>query len=297
MVTALAATCGICPPAGQFKEICFDGGETQSRNIFVLSDGTVIFLNPSAHPATSESPPGLFGVPPDMRKPLLFYLTIVRPLACEILRLMQRDIPLYTKEIWAHTTRHPRSRNEWQWTGQDVIRFMNHCHLKLMGRPLLPSTIRTAVSSLLHDNFPQLFEEPLQSIVDNQAQHTSLTSLQNYGLLSFFPVFHHIKHQLSFPALWMSQIWQWVLEIGPTNEVWHNIAISSGLRPMHRFEHLAFEKARNAIWVHYRLPQYGNDLKLCVDKLLVQKPFLYGLQVCLQDSIQFEAHCLYRLEI
>jgi hypothetical protein len=281
MVTVLAATCGICPPAGQFKHICYDGSETQSRDVFVLSDGTVIFVNPSARPAASDSPPALFGLPPDARKSFLFYLTIIRPLACEILRLMRKDVPLYAAEIWAHTTRHPRNQNEWQWTGQDVVRFMSHRHLTLMGRPLLPSTIRTAVNSLLRNNFPGLFEAPFQSIVDHQAQHTTGTSIRNYGLLSYFPAFPHIKYELPLPALMMSQIWQWVLSIGPTNEAWHDMAMSSGLRPKHHFEDLAFEHARSAIWVHYGLPQYGNDLKVHVHTLLVEKPFLYGSQVCL----------------
>jgi hypothetical protein len=120
---------------------------------------------------------------------------------------------------------------------------------------------------------------PPQSIVDDQAQHTHGTSIHNYGLLRYFPTFQHIKYELPFHSLTISQIWQWVLEIAPINEAWRDMVMASELRPVHYFADLAFEHARYAVCSHYKLNPHQTDLQHHVHTILSAKPFLCGPQV------------------
>lgn len=67
------------------------------------------------------------------------------------------------------------------------------------------------------------------SIVDKAAQHTNTTSLGHYGHLGSFPPIPGVRFDQPVRFTKISQIWHYILRLGPPNEAWITRLQNSGL--------------------------------------------------------------------
>lgn len=281
MATAFATTSGISIDGHIFKYLRFDSTEIEHRNIWKLKNDIIIFSDPSAKPRENHTTPVVFSLPPDMTLPITFYLTIMRPIICEILDFLGQNIAPFRSIVWAHVHRHPRYRVglQWSWSGVDISAHVQRFTYQHLSIALTPSNIRQINKKLFLSAFPRLFETSFTSIVDQQGQHLGKTSVINYGQLRYLPTIKNVRADQPVRFLAMSQIWQALLGIGPVGEVWRNLVLGSGIFPPLPTDcAIALEKTRHTIRLAYRLGATPNDNQRAWT-ILKHRPFLFSTDV------------------
>lgn len=276
LATTLALTGGPGIDAGQYQHLHFDSTETHCRDVWLSPDSTLMVTNPFAVLHDDNRRTCILSFPLEAAKIVLFYLTLLRPIACELLQLIGKDTPLYSTRIWAHWKRHPRPTSEWTWIGPEIHRHLRFISYTRLGVALTHTTIRLILRTLFQQRFPQLYHRASVSIVDDQAQHIYFTSLNNYGRLSYFPRIANIKPDQPIRFLSISQIWQAVVGVGPICDTWQEIALESPLvawtLPK---QDQAFQVARNLVFSLYLINQGRESIKEKVQDLLFACPFLH----------------------
>lgn len=286
MAAALSLSNALIVGEGYFKRLQYDSSSGQQRNLWILRNRMVVLSNAVAILKSFGIKADLYIFPADMVRTVIFYFTILRPLACIILQLIHKEIPSYGISIWAHYNSHSRrSSNKnlpinWLWSGEEISHCLRVLTFKYMGVALTPSITHAITKSIFQKAFASLFEISQEnSIVDDQAQHLTSTSIVHYGHLCHFPPFTNIRSDQPVKFLAVEQIWQAFIGLGPINEAWHSLSIHSGLFPSFNDDNLYLEVARGAVNRFYGLGSGLSDYKSCAQALLNDAPFMRGLKV------------------
>jgi hypothetical protein len=210
--------CGVSFRGWQINSIFFDCSKSQNRNVWVLSDGTFIISHPRAKQYKGQKiglAPTLLAFPRKLSPYLGFYLFIIRPIACNLLEVLDCDISLHSTVLWVSSTPKGRkNQSAFPWNGRHLSQILQRFTAKEMGLALVPMLVRQASQAVFRDTFPQLF----LNIVKNSA---AFTELDQYGQRSNFPPdWKDISPERSARLVAVSQIWQALLEIEPVNQVW-----------------------------------------------------------------------------
>lgn len=284
MAAALSLSNALIVSEGHFKRMQFDSSGKQQRNLWILPSGLVVLSNPMAVMRMGVKA-DLFLFPLDMARMVIFYFTIIRPIACIILELINKQIPCYGISIWTHHTHHAQRNGNhlplnWLWSGQEISHYLRILTFKWMGFSLTPAIIHAITKSIFEQGLPSFFDDSEQnSIVDDQAQHLTSTSIIQYGRLCHFPPFTNIRSDRPIKYVAVQQLWQVILGLGPVNEVWHALSIGSGLFSSINDECLYLEVARGAVNIFYGLGSGLSDCEKSARALLVDSPFMQGLKV------------------
>ncbi|KAI0085363.1 hypothetical protein BDY19DRAFT_909154 [Irpex rosettiformis] len=280
LAITFSLTAGVPPLQHQFR-IRFDSIQQELRNIWLLPNRLVIWVNSFARPRDNNPTPALFVLPPGITGDFLFYLTIIRPMACEIVRSLSRDDSVYAIELWAHFRF--QSAKQMHWSGREIAVSMESYTEKEIGMSLTPGEVRILVRSMLCHYFPDFITQTTDSIVDKAAQHTSMTSLANYGRIASLPPLPHFRFDQPLRFIALSQIWHAIMGIGPVNEAWRLQLQASGLlessQALRLMQGSGLDLARSAIH------QYGELCnKVHVRNLLQLRPF-FSSEPLLGDSV------------
>lgn len=272
-------TTGICPSVTQTR-VRFDSEGVYSRDLFLLADGTLIFNNHvSSVKHDKEVSPNLLALPQDLTQHLMYYLYALRPLGIQILEVMGRVAPLYSSEIWAHTTRQQRSRNSWRWTTMDFDKHVMEFTSSTFGAKISPGSIRRIAKEVFDTEFPELFLGPTDSPVDDVGQHQIRVSWAHYGRSLIFPSLANIVGDQAIRFLSISQMWQALFQIGPVSEVWRGIAMRSELFMYGNLKlKLASATAIIAIQQHYGIHSgpFSDEAGEMARATLLAQSFLFG---------------------
>lgn len=271
---SFALTAGLGVDSWQYKNFRYDSTEFTQRNVWILKNGTIILGDPLARMRENEISCNIFALAPDLSRHSLFYLTIIRPIACEILSIIQKDAPLYQSEIWAHTVRHPRAMHQWRWSGPEVSELLTERTFATFGFALTPSIIRQIVRQVFRAEYPFLFRSCFNSIVDLQAQHHGKTSIFHYGRLTDFPFLKNVRADQPTRYLTVCQIWQAAIGVGQINEAWRRTISTHNAFCIDEHDSLMLDKARGLVNIYYNIRNGVSSED--ASKILQLAPFLYG---------------------
>lgn len=268
--------CGFPFRSWQFSGLKFHSTDGSYRNVWILSDGRVIIANPQAKQRWRKVYQTLLAFPQQIAAALIFYLFIIRPLACEAFDgLSGYNLSAYRYEIWARATaRKGRLVDPYRWTGNDVSRSVGEITRKALTVRLTPFSMRQIAQAFLHEKFPLLFEHGLSPKKAMVPPNVS-AELHQYSKECCF-------HSRCMPPdnavalLAISEIWQAALGIRPPNCAWEYLVEGSFLFPSRKYRTLAFFHARGLIDRTYGVGQDGLKTKSLVKSLLQQAPFLKG---------------------
>ncbi|KAF9488674.1 hypothetical protein BDN71DRAFT_1512834 [Pleurotus eryngii] len=183
-------TSGICPPQHKYR-VYHDSTASETRGVWLLPNKIVIWTNRMARPKDTDLLPTVYMIPSPISSTLLFDLTILRPIACQILRSLARDDTPYACQIFAHYRHQPHGK--YHWVGPEISAPVQEFTSSALGVSLDPNSIRL----LLYSTFRHFFEGQVMqvhgSIVDKAAQHISATSLAHYGRLATFLPLKHMR--------------------------------------------------------------------------------------------------------
>lgn len=273
LAVVFCITCGISPHQHEFRML-YDSSSARTRDIWILPNNLVICVNPIARPKDDRLMQAVFALPCEVSSAITFYLNIVRPIACEILKELGRDVSCYETEVWSHF-RHQTYGSE-RWSGPDISQAVQAHTLKVMRLLLTPEDIRCVVRAIFSHFFPDVAKHHQDSIVDRAAQHTNTTSLGHYGRLGSFPPIPGVRFDQPVRFTEISQIWQHILHLGPPNEAWITRLQNSGLMVQGGHDvssPFGLFHARRAIQL------YGALDPESVRSLIKLLPFVYGKQV------------------
>lgn len=267
-------SCGIIPPQHEYR-ILWDSSKTAMRCVFLTPDKTVLVVNPSAHPKDNDFNTTVYALPEIVAPAVMYYLTVVRPTACDILNLIGRDgnDSVYATEIWAHYRRQS-GRSSYHWNGPEISRPVQQHTLDTLHVSLTPGDIRKTIQSVLRRYLPDFTVQARDSLVDRAAQHTPTVSLNHYGRLASFPPLPHLRHDHPIRSVNLCHIWQGILSLGPLDSLWKAAFHGVSLLPRYPWLDGGLQHARAAI--HSYKPQNNS---MAVEKTLRLQPFVYGPRV------------------
>lgn len=268
LAVLFAMTSGICPPQHEYR-VYHDSTASETRGVWLLPNKIVIWSNRMARPKDTDLLPAVYMIPSPISSTLLFDLTILRPIACQIMRSLARDDSPYATEIFTHYRRQPHGK--YYWTGPEISAPVQQYTSSALGVSLDPNSIR----SLLYSTFRHFFEGQVMqvhgSIVDKAAQHVSATSLAHYGRLATFPPFKHMRFDQPLRFVNLNHIWLSILHVEPPSIAWRGTLTALGLVIYCPWSSEGLQYARVAI------RRYG-DLSnpAIVHSALSRLPYLYG---------------------
>lgn len=273
LATVFSLTCGMPLRGWQFASLFFNHTPAHLRNIWVLLGGQVVVANPRSKQRNRLFAPTLFAFPLGISTHLLYYLFIIRPIACKIFQHLGENVEVYSNEIWARPVwRRNRVVEPYRWTGEDISKTIKHNTKPLVGVALTPALIRQIMQAVFRHKFPRLFE--LCFTIDAPA---STDSLSQYGLRCIPK--SCMPPEQGGKLLAVSQIWQAALAVGVINEVWREVAIGSHIFPATKNIPYAREQARGTMNRHFSVGA-GNILnKERVAMLLSEFNFLTSSEV------------------
>lgn len=217
LANILSLTCGIGLEDHKYGHLRFHSSGGACRNVWILQNGLIVFNDPKKQLGRHDSGPQLFAFPIDLTKYLALYLYVIRPIGMELLRRTGQQLPQYASHIWAHVTNNSKSA---LWSGAQVAKHIKIATNDNFGVVLSPTLIRRILNKLFQRHIPTLFAINKQSIVDQQAQHQTLTSLRHYGWVSHFPPIKNLRLHQPIRHLAICEIWHALLHLGPINEGW-----------------------------------------------------------------------------
>lgn len=273
LANVLALTCGAGLNEFKYGYLCFDSSEESSRNLWLLSNGLFAFNDPvDTISSTNNGRIRLFAFCRDVTKHLTIYLFILRPLAVSILSRIGRNVPLFSTHIWARIKCATSGHQQWQWSGVQICQQVKAFTFKNMAVVLTPQLFLRIVTKLFEDSLPELFATEKLSVVDRQAQHTSFTSVNNYGWVSNFPPVKYLRLHQPMRHLAVCEIWHSLLQLGQINSSWAPIITKAALT-------FSLAARVNAVKVANDLIKNNYAVKTAEDakKILETRPFVQGL--------------------
>lgn len=227
LAVVFSLTSGISPAQHEMK-LLFDSTSDQLRNIWILPSHLVMWVNPFSRPKDGTSAPAAYCLPPEPTHDVLFYLTIIRPIACEVLQLLGMDNASYSTILWTHYRWNVNMKTT-SWSGPQMCTPLVDHMMEVTKLPVRPQDLRIIVNTIMRTYFSGAFEQVQNSIVDKAAQHITLTSLGNYGRSSYFPSLPHIRFDQPACFIALSQIWHAILGVGQVDESWRQAIETSAL--------------------------------------------------------------------
>ncbi|KAL0957783.1 hypothetical protein HGRIS_001560 [Hohenbuehelia grisea] len=204
LAVVFALTSGISPPQHEYR-VTYDSTSNETRGLWLLPNQVVLWGNPMARPKDDDLLPAVYMVPSLISPVLMFDITILRPIACQIIRSLSRDDTIYATSIWAHYRR--QAHGTYHWTGPEISAPVEDHTLSTLGTAFTPSSIRVLLHSTFYHCFPDLVKQSRDSIVDKAAQHLNATSLAHYGRLATFPPFKHLRFDQPLRFINLSLVW------------------------------------------------------------------------------------------
>jgi hypothetical protein len=216
----LAVTCaltfGISPQQHHYR-MFYDSTPLETRGIWLLQNRLLIWTNPMARPKEEDLLPTAYIFPSLIAPTLMFEITILRPIACQIIQYLSLDDSFYSFEYWVHYRLKPHGKRHW--TGPEISKPVEQFTSIALGRALSPRWIRQLLRSIFCHFFPDLIERSHNSVVDKAAQHTRGTSLAHYGRLASFPPLRHTRFNQTPKFVLQNHMWHAILGLEkPTAE-------------------------------------------------------------------------------
>lgn len=269
-----------------FKHYCYDG---PGRNIFILKNGLLAFINPVSSHRVTDSHLDIAVMPADITRLLLILICILLPIASQLRTLKGQFIPFQSSHLWVLPRRQTTGDNKWRYTSNHVNAYLKELTFEIFGVALDGELIRKLIYQVFSHDFPLLFSGGmhLRSPVDDTAQHLWATGIYNYGRLSQFPAHPNLIGDRAARHIVCSEMWQALTSTGPIHESWRLMVEGTLLFPGTRFPEDAFYVARRLVLTLYgiqdeRLP--ANREKM-IEGLLSTKPFLQGITVGIQIEL------------
>jgi hypothetical protein len=211
LATIFVLSTGVSFRGWQLSSVRFDFLESMNRNVWIV-DNTFIVTHPKAKQCNREYAPTLVAFPKKLFSHIAVYLYIIRPVACEVLKALNRDVSCHSSLLWAHSIpseghlSHPLTG----WSGRDVALCTGKLTKKIMGFAITPLLARQISQAIFRDKFPQLFSDV----------PTVLNELFAYGNHCGFPSWPDLPTEAAVQLLAVSQIWQAMLELEPVSSRW-----------------------------------------------------------------------------
>ena len=208
----------------QLSSVRFDCSESMDRNVWIV-DNTFIATHPKAKQRDREFAPTLVAFPKKLFPYIAVYLYFIRPVACEVLKALNRDFSYHSSVLWAHSI--PlEGRLLTAWSGHDVALCTGKLTKKITGLAITPLLARQVSQAIFRDKFPQLFSDV----------PTVLNELYLYGNHCGFPSWPDLPTEAAVKLLAVSQIWQAMLEVEPVSSIWVPLVEGSCIFPSERKE-------------------------------------------------------------
>ncbi len=269
LAVVFCLTCGISPGQHQFR-VRFDSTLMELRDIWLLHTGQIIWVNHFARPKGDDITPAVFSLPTVVTPIIMFYLNILRPISCRIFSLLARDDVIHSKEIWSHYCHH--TDGSYYWKGPEILNPIVKHTREYLDEPLTPAEIRRIMLPIVRYYCSSLIMQTMNSIVDKAAQHTSFTSLNNYGHIGMLPPLPHQPFYHAEQSVTLSNIWHSLLGLGPVEDSWGTCMNVFGLHSSHALlRHNGLHYARDAIKAYGPL----SDPEL-MKKIITTQPFIRG---------------------
>ncbi|KAF8879434.1 hypothetical protein CPB84DRAFT_1687963, partial [Gymnopilus junonius] len=229
---------GISFRGWQLSSIRFDSSDSQRRNVWII-DKTCVVSHPKAKQRQVDYAPTLLAFPRSITTYLILYLYYIRPIACCILRALDRDDELHSTLLWVNPMPTKNSALPSPWDGQCISTRLQNFTAENMGIPLSPSRVRQISQAVMRDKFAQLFSATMEME----------PILMEYGQICEFPPWHDLEPGRAVCLLAISQIWQAMLGLGPVMPVWLPIVDGSHIFPSESSDNweMAFISAKNLV--------------------------------------------------
>lgn len=273
LATIFSLTCGMPLRAWQFASLFFNHTPEHLRNIWVLPGGIVIVANPFSKQRNRLFAPTLFAFPLGISTHLLYYLLILRPIACTFFQSLGEHVEVYRNEIWARPMcRRNRVVEPYRWTGNDIGNAIKRCTKPLIGVALTPAVIRQIMQAVFRHKFPRLFE-----LYFSKNASESIAGLSQDGLRCIPTLC--MPGEQGGKLLAVSQIWQAAIGIGPFDEAWRDVTLNSHILPTIENVAYAREQAMGTINRYFNVGTGNRHNKQRVAVLLSDFHFLTSSEV------------------
>ena len=253
--------CGINFRGWQLSSIRYDCSDSESRNVWII-DQTIVVSHPKAKQRHVDYAPTLVAFPKALSLSLIFYLYLVHPIACKILKALDLDDAMHLTFLWVNSVPVKASQPPSPWDGKCVSSCLRKFTREKMEVSLSPLLTRQISQAVMRDKFPQLFSK----ITTNE------TMLSEYGRQCEFPPWKDIKPDRAVKLLAVSQIWQAMLGLGPVMPAWLPIVEGSHIFSFERpdnWETASFS-ARRLLAIHLKEGQALNEY---IDVSIVPRRF------------------------
>jgi hypothetical protein len=228
---------GVSFRAWQYSAIQFDSSENTERNIWILTDGTVIVARPKSKQRHRAHAPTFLAFPHKIYPELQFYLYVIRPVACRILEQFQQDSSQHRVFLWVHFSSPYMKKHKVPqvWTSNEASKLVQTYTKESVGLILSPMLVRQCEQAVFREKLPQFFSKMEHSNSDEKMLECS--------------------HYFGFPTHWadmslvdcarllaVSQIWQAILSIEPIHQYWSPLVDGFSIFTMDNEDHwpLAF---------------------------------------------------------
>ncbi|EDR13487.1 uncharacterized protein LACBIDRAFT_322458 [Laccaria bicolor S238N-H82] len=224
LANILVLSTGVSFCGWQLSSVRFDCSELMDRNVWIV-DNTFIATHPKAKQCNREFVPTPVAFPKKLFSYIAVYLYFIRPVACNVLKALNRDFSYHSSILWAHSI--PLEGHVLRaWSGRDVALCTGRLMKKLTGLRITPLLACQVSQAIFHDKFPQLFSDV----------PTVLNELYLYGNRCRFPSWLDLLTEAAVKLLTVSQIWQAMLEVEPVSSIWMPLVEGCCILPSERKE-------------------------------------------------------------
>ncbi len=279
LACAIYLTCPAAPVQSLLTQLQYAGSINGPRNLYVV-DGHLTICFPQGRHMKATIPQGLWPLHPDLSRPLVFYITVIRPV---VIHLLEKAL-LFTKrelsrmESFVFIQLKGRKLNGQYlrtWNRKDFHAAL-YIHTKESAfHPFVPTCriLRSICIVMFRQLLPDLYYLDEDSDVDHQGQHQIHISNQHYGGNAAIPSIMNLSVGVARQIRLFTVVLHTVIGIGPMEESFMPHFIKSYFFQSNRVLDLAFSEARTLVCLWYKLG--GGDTKVLASDLLKSEPF-YG---------------------
>jgi hypothetical protein len=230
LAVVFCLTTGVTFRSWQFASIHYDCTESQNRNVWILLDGTFIISHPKAKQRNIDRAPTLLAFPHKISSFVAFYLYMIRPFACDLLKELELDHSAHLSILWVHSI--PMGREKPRiglpWDGSYLSNLLREFTEGNIGVAMSPLIIRQATQAVFRDKLPQLFYEG-----------SNFTALDQHGHQCGFPFWPDLPVECSVRLLAVGQMWQALIGVASINATWMPVIQGSNAFFSQKQENLA----------------------------------------------------------
>ncbi|KAG1785473.1 uncharacterized protein HD556DRAFT_1450695 [Suillus plorans] len=264
-------SCGVPPRSFQLKSLRhhYDPITGAQRNLFMVW-GALTLANPAAKQRGETNKECLWALPSSLVTPLLFYLGVLRPAFCNILRLVRGSVPEHETYIFVHA--YSKHDSGFFWSGPDVNASLRK-RSSALPVSLSSTLLRNLTTGMLRKFFPSLTElhNLPDSLLDQQAQHHRRTGNTHYGRDFDLPRSLSMTIDRARGYITTSRALQAIYGLGTLDEGSLRALSNSHFFASRAYELVAFKEARFQILSLYSGPADGRPL---VQETLNKTPYM-----------------------